>query len=94
MIVSDVGRTTSGSSSSLPPARVTTARFGREALDVLRLLRQEALGNEQREIGVEMTRRLEHLVQGRLHVLPDGVTGRADDHASADGAVVRQLGAA
>ncbi len=28
MIVSEVGRTTSGSSSSLPPARVTTATSG------------------------------------------------------------------
>src|SRR5437588_390028 len=44
--------------------------FLREPLDVLGFLGEEAHGNEQGEVGVAMTRRLEHVVQGALHQLP------------------------
>ena len=50
MMVSEVGRMTSGSSSSLPPACVTTAELGREPLDVLGLALQVALRDQQREV--------------------------------------------
>ena len=67
-------------------------QLGREPLDVLRLPAQEALGDEEREIGVLVAGVLEHLVQRALHLLPDGVAVRPDDHAPAHRAVVRQLG--
>ena len=61
-------------------------------LNVLRFLFEIAHGNEEREIGVHVTRRLEHLVERRLHVLPKGISPRLYDHAAADGAVFRQVG--
>ncbi len=63
-----------------------------EALHVLRFLGQEALRNEQREVGVAVARRLEHVVQGALHQLPNAVAVGADHHAAADRRIVRQLG--
>ena len=72
---------------------MTTAHLGREALDVLGFLVQEALGDEQREVGVHVPGRLEHVVERALHPLPDAVAVRADDHAAAHGRVVGQLGA-
>ena len=42
-----------------------------EALHVLGLLLQEALGDEQREVGVLVPGGLEHPVQHALDVLPD-----------------------
>jgi hypothetical protein len=83
MIVSDVGRTMSGSSSAA--AVRDDCHLRRESLDVLGLLVQEALGNEKREVGVLVSRRLEHVVQGALHPFPDAVAVRADDPASANG---------
>ena len=62
-----------------------------ESLDVLGLLGQEALGDQQREVGVHMAQLLELVVQGALDVLPDGVPVRADDHAAAHGAVLGQF---
>ena len=47
--------------------------FGREAFDVLRLLGEEALRDEQREVRVLVARRLEHVVERALHPLPDAV---------------------
>ena len=52
MIVSLVGRTTTGSSSSLPPRVGDDRQLRREALDVLGLAAQVALGDEEREVGV------------------------------------------
>ena len=54
MITSDVGRTTSFSSSSSSPPVRHPGDLRREALDVLLLLHQEALGNEQREVRVHV----------------------------------------
>ena len=66
--------------------------LGREALDVLGLLLQEALGDEQREIGVDVAGGLDPAVQEPLDVLPDGVAVRADDHHPLHRGVVGQLG--
>ena len=71
MIVSEVGRMTSGSSSFSPPPWVTTAQLGREALDVLGFLLQEALGDEQGEVGVDVPGLLEQAVEAGLDALPD-----------------------
>ena len=66
----------------------------REALDVLRLLHQQAFGNEQREVRVDVPGRLEAAVERLLDQLPDGVAVRPDHHAALDRRVVGQLGAA
>ncbi len=68
-------------------------RLGGEALDVLRLPREEALRDEEREVGVLVAGVLEHLVERLLHLLPDGVAVGPDDHAPPHRAVVGQLGA-
>ena len=66
----------------------------REAFDVLRLLHQQALGNEQREVRVDVAGRLEPRVERLLDQLPDRVAVRPDDHAALDRRVVGQLRAA
>ena len=63
----------------------------REALDVLRLPHQEALGNEEREVRVDVPGRLEAAVEPLLHQLPDRVAVGPDHHAALDGRVVGQL---
>src|SRR2546430_7540598 len=63
-----------------------------EPLDVLGFLREKALGDEQREVGVLVACRLEHGIQGGLHQLPHAVAVRPDHHAAAYRRVVRQLG--
>jgi hypothetical protein len=55
-------------------------------------LGQVALGDEEREIGVDMAGGLEHVVQSALHLLPDGVAMRLDHHAAAHIAVLGQVG--
>ena len=76
MIVSDVGRMIERLLELLAAAVRDDRDFGREPLDVLRLLVQEALGNEQREVRVLVARRLEHVVERALHPLPDAVAVR------------------
>jgi hypothetical protein len=63
-----------------------------EALGHLLFLGEEALGDEQREVGVRVPGVLEHPVEGPLHLLPDGIAVRLDDHAAADVAVLGQPG--
>ena len=61
-----------------------------KALDVVGLLREERLGDEQREIGVLMPRILKHLVQRVVHLLPDGIAIGFDDHTTAYGRILGQ----
>ena len=63
----------------------------REPLDVLGLAHQQALGNEQRKVRVDVAGRLEPAVERLLDQLPDGVAVRPDHHAALDGRVVGQL---
>jgi hypothetical protein len=60
---------------------------------VLRLLVQEALGYEEREVRVLVTRLLEHRIERALHQLPNAIAAWPNHHAPSDGRVVRQLGA-
>ena len=53
---------------------------------------QERFGDEQREIGVHVSRFLEHLVKLVLHLLPDGIAIGLDDHAAADSRLLGQIG--
>ena len=63
-----------------------------EAVDVRGFLLDIADRNEEREVGVHVAGLLEHRVEVALDVLPQGVTPRLDNHAAADGAVLRQVG--
>ena len=106
MIVSEVGRMISSSSSlasgstsmplpgiGLEPIVGDDGAFLGEALGHLLFLGQERLGDEQREVGVDVAGVLEHAVEGPLHLLPDGVAVRLDDHAAAHVGVLGQAGA-
>jgi hypothetical protein len=104
MIVSEVGRTTSGSSSWLCGIRHQLAVLGHqpvvgdhrallgEALDVRRLLLEERQRDEQREVRVDVAGVLEHAVEDPLHVLPQRVAPRLDHHAAAHRRVLGQVG--
>ena len=62
--------------------------FG-EAFDVLSFPGEITQRNEQRKIGVAMTRGANQRVELTLHVFPDPVAPRTNDHATAH---VRRLG--
>src|SRR6266550_9245011 len=64
----------------------------RESFDVLGLLREVAHRDEEREVGVLVAARLDHVVERALHQLPDAVAVRPDHHAPAHGRIVGQLG--
>ena len=70
MMTSEVGRIASGSSSSSVPPLRDPRHLRREALDVLRLLHQQALGDEQREVRVHVAGRLEAIVERRAGSAP------------------------
>ncbi len=63
----------------------------REAVDVGRLAGEEALRDEEREVGVAVARRAEHRVEGGPHVLPQFVAVGRQDHRAPHG---RRLGKA
>ena len=63
-----------------------------EALGHLLFLGEERFGNEEGKIRVDVARVLEHAIEGALHLLPDGVAVRLDDHAAAHVGVLRQAG--
>ena len=65
--------------------------LGREALDVVLLLLQQALGDQHRHGHVLVTGRLELAVEYLLDVLPDGVAIRAQDEQALDIGIVHQL---
>ena len=91
MTVSLVGRTTTGSSSSLPPATVTTASSGLKPSTCSASRCEVRLGDEQREVGVLGAAGLDAGVDLGLHPLPERVAVGADDHGAADRAVLGQL---
>ena len=62
-----------------------------EALDVLGLAFEEALGDEQREVRIDRARCLDPLVHLGLHVLPDRVPVGPDDHRAAHQAALCEL---
>src|SRR6266404_1770674 len=66
----------------------------RKTFNVLRFLREITQRNEEREIGVAMAGCAKHRVEMSLHVFPDAVTPRPDDHATAHVRGLGQLGCA
>ncbi len=102
MIVSDVGRTTSGSPSSPDGNQFAlltlqammgddSALLG-EAFDVRSLLLQVAQRDEKWEIGVAVTGCLEHPVEDGLHSLPERIPPRLDDHATSHFGILGEIG--
>src|SRR5690606_33041320 len=67
--------------------------LGGEALDVLGLALEVAHGDQQREVEVLVTGRLEHRVEVTLDVLPQRVAVRPEDEAATHRAEVHELGA-
>ena len=65
--------------------------FLRETLDMRSLLLEVAQRNEEREVGVLVSRGLEHPVEHGLHPLPERVAGRLDDHATAHLGVLGEI---
>ena len=63
-----------------------------ESLHMLRLLFEEALRDEEREIGVLVAGVLEHFVEDPLDVLPQPVAPRLDHHAAAHRRILGQVG--
>src|SRR5262249_44362160 len=63
-----------------------------ETFDVLRFALKKRHRDEKRELTILMAGLLEHLVETRLHVLPDCVTVRPDDHHPLDWGIVRKPG--
>ena len=92
MMVSEVGRTTRGSSSFSPPPMGDHRQLGREALHVFLLLLEEGHGDEDGEGRVDVTGLLEAAVERGGHVFPQRPAVRSHDHAAAHGGVIGQLG--
>jgi hypothetical protein len=103
--VSDVGRTTSGSSSldsgsgiNLPLPSPTQPMMGDdrhllgEAIDMIGLLLEEGQGDEQRKIAILDARRLDPRIHQLLDALPDAIAPGADHHAAAHARFLRQIG--
>ena len=74
-----------------PVVRDDSAFLGK-AFDVLGFFFEEAQRDEEREVGVDVSGRLEHGVQLALHVLPNPPAPRFDDHAAADIGIFREIG--
>ena len=63
------------------------AFFGK-AFGVFFFFFEEAFGDEQREIGIDVTCFFEHIIELTLHFLPDGIAIGFDDHATFHGAML------
>ena len=66
------------------------ALFG-ESFDVFGLFFEKTFGNENWEISVFMPRFLEFFIQNTLHIFPDPITPRLDDHTTANWGDFRQF---
>ena len=67
-----------------------SAFFG-EALRMLFFFLQERFRHEERKVGILMPGRLEHIVQGSLHLFPDRKAVRLDHHAAANGRILGEV---
>ena len=65
-----------------------------ESIDMRRLFFQERYRNEKRKIGVAMPCLFEHSIQDALHIFPDRISPRLDDHAPTHGGIFCQIGCA
>ena len=63
-----------------------------EAFHVFCLAAEEALGDEEGEVGILHACLLKHVVQHSLHLLPYSVTVRFDNHTSSHVSLLRKVG--
>lgn len=63
-----------------------------KSVNVLGFFAEEGFGDEEWEIGVDVSGGFEHSVEGLLHVFPNSVAVGFDNHASAHDAVVSEVG--
>ena len=76
---------------SLKPVVRHDCAFLGEALHMGGFLLKVAERNEEREIRVLVSGRLEHSIQDSLHALPECIAPRLDDHATAHFGVLGQI---
>ncbi len=67
--------------------------FFRESFGVFFFLFEKRFRHEEREIGILMPGRLEHVIQRALHLLPDREAVRLDDHTASNRRILGQVGA-
>ena len=67
------------------------ALFGK-ALDVLRFFFEIAQGNEERKIGVLVTRFFKFAIENALDIFPNAIAPRLDDHAAAHRRMFSEIG--
>ena len=63
-----------------------------EALDVVGLLAQEALGDEEGEVRIVVPCLLKHIIELTLHALPDSIAIGLDDHTATHCGALGQVG--
>ena len=63
-----------------------------ESFDMLCLAGEKTFWDEQGEVCILHTRLLEHCIQLCLHLLPNGITIRFDDHTAADITLFSEVG--
>ena len=64
----------------------------REALHVVGLLAEVRFGDEEGEVGVLVAGGLKHIIEGALHLLPNGVAMGLYHHAAAHRGVLGEVG--
>ena len=77
--------------SHLQPVMRDDRTFLCESIDMRSFLFQERHRNEQREIGVAMSSLFEHSIKNPLHIFPDRISPRLDDHATTHGRIFCQI---
>ena len=63
-----------------------------EAFNVVGLAAEEALRNQKREVSVDMSGFLEHIVELTLHLFPDRISVGLDHHTAAHSALFGEIG--
>jgi hypothetical protein len=66
------------------------AFFGK-TLGMLLFFFQERFRDKEREVSVLVSGRLEHIVEGPLHLFPDRETIRLNNHTAANGRILGQV---
>ena len=105
-MVSEVGRIISSSSSLASGSTITPLPSGAffqtmvcyyctllcKTFHMFRFTAEERLRNQQRKIGIHVSRFLKHIVQLTLHFLPDSVSVRFDHHTATHSRLFCQIG--
>jgi len=74
------------------PVMGNNGTFFGKAFYMICFFTQKRLGNKQGEIGILMPGILEHLVQSRLHFLPNGIAIGLNYHTATHGRILSKIG--